>query len=147
MRIFTCELPCKNGIIFSFTFKRDNESCDLEIHLNLVNMHTNRDIKIVCKSQATHGNEISALNDESIRSVNVFLAKNSHASVPKFINNWETRYFILLFSNGTALKEHLMISDIGVKKFHHQRVLLGQMAFYEAAGIENEVENLPKIQL
>lgn len=144
IRLFTSELPCKDGIIFSYTFKRDNDRCDLEVHLNLINPNRNREMKIVCKSKQTDGNEISPLSQESVRSLNIFLANKGQMPIPERIHNWETRFYVLLFHENSPI-EHLIVSDIGVKKNHQGKVLLGQMAFYSAHGIINEIENLSKI--
>ncbi|KAL7035969.1 hypothetical protein ACKWTF_008645 [Chironomus riparius] len=144
-RIFTCELPCKEGLIFSFTTKKESPENDFEVHLNALNTATNRGLKIVCKKEAKHANDISSLKSEDVRSLNIFLANKGYPPTPELINSWETQYFLLKFNKSSS--ENIIVTDIGVKKIHRGKVLLGQIAFYSAIDFESDSIRVKNIDL
>lgn len=143
IRIFTCEMSCKDGIIFSYTFKKEHDQCDLEIHLNVLNNDTSRGLKIVCKKDERHVNDISSLNQQNVRAMNIFLANKGYVPIPEYINNWETRFFLLKFNKTSDI----IITDIGVKKIQRGKLLLGQLAFYSAIDFESDSIDVKKITL
>jgi len=145
IRIFTCELSCKDGLIFSFTTKKESPENELEVYLNVLNTATNRGLKIVCKKEPKHVNDISSLKSEDARSLNIFLANKGYASTPELINSWETQYFLLNFNKSSS--ENIIVTDIGVKKIHRGKVLLGQIAFYSAIDFEVDSIKVKEIDL
>ncbi|XP_070498685.1 cytosolic endo-beta-N-acetylglucosaminidase-like [Chironomus tepperi] len=134
IRIFTCELSCKDGLIFSCTTKKEPSENELEVHFNVLNTSTNRGLKIVCKKDEQHVNDISSLKSEDVRSLNIFLANKGYAPTPELINSWETQYFLLNFDKSSSAD--IIVTDIGVKKIHKGKVLLGQIALYSAIDFE-----------
>ncbi|CAG9805045.1 unnamed protein product [Chironomus riparius] len=144
-RIFTCELPCKDGLIFSFTFKKRVPLNDLEVHLNVLNTATNLGLKIVCKKQANLANEISSLKTEDVQILNAFLTNKGYTPNPEVINAWETQYFLLKFNKSSS--KNIIVTDIGVKKIHKRKVFLGQIAFYSAIDFESDSIRPIKIEL
>lgn len=137
IRIFTCEFPCKDNLIFSYSFKKEHAQNDLEVHLNLLNKRNSRDLKIACKREGNTGNDLTPLNQDAAQSVNIFLANKGLMPSPSFINDWETRFFLLKFNN--MLSKDIIITDIGVKKIFRGRVLLGQIAIYSAVDFDSNI--------
>lgn len=136
IKLFTSELATEGGIIFSYTFKREHQRNDLEIYMNVLNTNENRERQIVCtRATEENGNKIYPLHHDAVRSINIHLANNNHMAIPTTINNWVTRYYILKFPR------HTIISDIGVKKIHSGKVLLGQISLYSAKNFEHELMN------
>lgn len=128
IKIFTSEFSLENGVIFSYSFKREHSRNDVRVHLNIVNLSNNREIQIVCGNEE---DENGPLNYDAVRKVNIHLATNGHIAIPSMINDWETRFFLI------KAHRHAIITDIGVKKLHAGRVLLGQISFYSAKDFEN----------
>lgn len=145
IRIFTCELTCKDGLIISFTTKKESLENELEIHLNVLNTVKNRGLKIVCKKYEKHANDISSLRSEDVRSLNIFLANKGYTPTPELINSWETQYFLLNFDKSSS--DNIIVTDIGVKKIHKGKVLLGQIAFYSAIDFECDSAKVKIIDL
>lgn len=114
----------------------------MDCYLNLVN--ENRERQIVCtRSDEENGNKFHPVHPDVARSVNIHLANNGHMAVPTTINDWVTRFYILKFQ-----REDTIIADIGVKKIHSGRVLLGQMSFYSAKHFEHEImEEIQEIEV
>ncbi|KAL7035968.1 hypothetical protein ACKWTF_008644 [Chironomus riparius] len=144
-RIFTCELPCRDGLIFSFTFKKRVPLNDLEVHLNVLNTATNLGLKIVCKKEANLANEISSLKTEDVQILNAFLTNKGYTPNPEVINAWETQYFLLKFNKSSS--KNIIVTDIGVKKIHKRKVFLGQIAFYSAIDFKSDSIRPIKIEL
>lgn len=133
IRLFVCDLACDEDLIFSYTFKRNSDANDVQMVLNFQNVQTNVDTQLVFEgSNGTNPFAISCLNTENVRDVAVFLANNRQTFVPSQINGWETRYFF--FSRSTKVR----VTDIGVRKLRHGKVLLGFMAFYSAKGLNRQ---------
>lgn len=134
IKIFTSEFPTKDGIIFTYTFKREHQRNDMEVYLNLVNVTENTERQIVCsRAEAENGNKFHPLHEDVIRSINIHLANKNHMAIPSEINGWTTRFYILKF------EKDIFITDIGIKKFHSGSVLLGQMSVYSAKDFEHEI--------
>lgn len=127
IKIFTSEFSTDDGIIFSYTFKCEHHKNDLQVVLNITSKSNHRELQIICgNAEEESSNEIVPLNYDSVRDVNITLASSGHVAIPSTINGWKTRFYLLKFhSEG-------LITDIGVKKIHTGRVLLGQMSFYSA---------------
>lgn len=133
IKIFTSEFSTEHGIIFSYTFKKEHARNDLQVYLNIANVSSNREHQIICGNE---NDEIVPLNYESVRDVNIYLATSGHIAIPSIINDWETRFYLLKFNR------HAIITDIGVRKIHAGRILLGQMSFYSAKDFENEIDEV-----
>ena len=134
IKLFTSEFPTEGGLIFLFTFKGEHQRNDLDVYLNVANEEENRERQIVCtRAVEGNGNKIYPLSDTEVIPVNIYLANNGHTAVPSVINNWKTRFYILKFDKNNTIK------DIGVRKIHTGRVLLGQMSLYSAKNFEHEV--------
>lgn len=145
-RIYTCELPCQDDLIFSFTFKKRKPQNDVEIHLNLLNIVTNLGVTIVCKKLENNPNVIPSLNSEEARAVSNFLAYKEYSAPPLEITiGWKTQYFLLKFDKQSS--KNIIITDIGVKKIDKGTVLLGQIGFYPAAELESDSMNVKIIDL
>lgn len=143
IKIFTSEFSTEDGIIFSYTFKREHQRNDLDVYMNLVNVTENTERQIVCsRADAENGNKFYPLHQDIIRSINIHLANKGHMAIPTEINGWTTRFYILKF------EKDVIITDIGVKKIHSGRVLLGQMSFYSAKDLEHEImDEITKIKV
>lgn len=135
IRIYVCELPCADDIIFSYTFKRNSESNDLQVNLNVLDVKSTNEVQLVCAgANGTNPFVLSCLAEDDVRSIAVFLANNRQTFVPSKINGWETRYYILKFNKTTQV----LITDIGIKKKSRGKVLLGQMAFRSAKNLVHD---------
>lgn len=144
IRLFVSELSCDDDIIFSYTFKRLSNSNDVQMNLTVLDMTRSTDFQLVCDgSRGTNPFAIPYLADDHVRNIAVFLASNGHNFVPSNINGWETRYYLLKFEKSARA----MITDIGIKKSKRGKILLGQIAFYPAAGLKHDFDDIPLIQL
>lgn len=131
LKLFACEFPTDDGIIFSYTFKREHQRNELEVHMNITN--NQREHQIVCGKPETDGNVIVPLHHDAVQAVNIFLANKRQMAIPSMINEWETRYYILKFDKKTV------ISDIGVRKIHSGLVLLGQLSLFSAKDFDQDI--------
>lgn len=127
IKIFTSEFSTDEGIIFSYTFKCEHQRNDLQVALNITNSTNHRELQIVCgNAEEESSTKVVPLSYHAVRDVNIHLASSGHLAIPTAINGWNTRFYLLKFQNDS------LITDIGVKKIHTGRVLLGQMSFYSA---------------
>lgn len=138
IKIFTSEFPTDDGIIFSYTFKGEHHKNDLHVVMNVTSTSNHHELQIICgNSDEENSNEIVPLAYDAVRDVNIHLASSGHVAIPSTINGWKTRFYLLKFHND------VLITDIGVKKIHTGRVLLGQMSLYSAKHLK--IENVRKI--
>lgn len=143
IRLFICEFPCDDGIIFSYTFKRHSEANDVQVNLNIMDVKRNNELQLICDdSNGTNPSVLSCLSENDVRNIAVFLANKRHTFVPSKINGWETRYYLLRFDR----KTEAMVTDIGFKKSKRGKVLLGQMALYSAKHLEQDFNHVNVVQ-
>lgn len=136
IRLFVCELPCNDDIIFSYTFKRLTDANDVLMKLNVLDLTRNVDIQLTC--DGSKGTLSSCLEENDVRSIGSFLAHERHSFVPSMINGWETRYYLLKFKKSTKA----LITDIGIMKKRRDKVLLGQVAFYSAKNLQRSFDHV-----
>lgn len=139
IRLFVCELCCDDDIIFSYTFKRQNERNDLQVNLVVSDMYTNADREIICQ----RSNGSLCLSESDVLQVASHFFTNQLPFTPAKINGWETRYFLLKFRPSTKA----IITDIGVKKARMSKILLGQIAFYPAKNLGKDFHHISLVDL
>ncbi|CRK96295.1 CLUMA_CG009715, isoform A [Clunio marinus] len=129
IRMFVCEFPCDDDVIFAYTFKRSSGMNDVHVNLNISDIERNVDIQLVCGGKnSTNPFVMSCVSEEDVRTIAIFLANSRQVFIPSLINGWETRYFLLTFNSSTKA----LITDIGIKKLKRGRILIGHLAFYSA---------------
>lgn len=145
IRLFVCELDCDDDIILSYTFKRNSVENDVLLTLNLLDIKTSLDIQVVLEgSGGMNPFAISCLNEDDVRNIGPFIAKNHPPFIPSQINGWETRYYLLKFEKSKKVR----VTDIGVKKLRHGIVLLGSMALYSAKNFNHhDFTHINSVQL
>lgn len=144
IRLFVCELPCDDDIIFSYTFKRHSNANDLQANLTILDVSQSVDVQLVCDgSNGTNPFAIASLGENDVRNIAVFLSNKGHSFIPRAINGWETRYYLLKFDKSARA----LITDIGFRKLRRGRVLLGHMAFYSANHLNRDFEHINAVQL
>lgn len=144
IRIFVCELSCDDDIIFSYTFKCHSDRNDVQMNLTVLDVTRSVDVQLVCDgSNGTNPFSISNLAEHDMRNIASFLAHNRETFVPASINGWQTRYYLLKFDRSARA----LITDIGIKKLKRGKVLLGQVAFYSAAGLLHNFDHVNSVQL
>jgi mannosyl-glycoprotein endo-beta-N-acetylglucosaminidase len=144
IRLFVCELSCDDDVIFSYTFKRQSESNDVQVNLNVLDLRRSTDAQLVCDGDnGTNPFVVSCLSEDDVRRLAVYFADNRLSFVPSVINGWETRYYLLKFDKSVKA----LITDIGLKKSRHGKVLLGQMSFYSAKNLQQNFGHIGTVQL
>lgn len=122
IRLFVCELSCRHCIIFSYTFKRQNEENDLQVNLSILETDKKTEMEIVCNESTG----FKSLPERDVKNIATYFLSNQISFIPSIINGWETRYYILKFKASTKAK----ITDIGIKKKKNSKLLVGSLAFY-----------------
>lgn len=144
IRIFVCELPCDDDIIFSYTFKRQSSSNDIQMNLTVFDVVRSIDVQLVCDGPNGNPFATPCLEEHDVRSLATYLVNNKQTFVPSRINGWETRYYLLKFESPTKA----LISDVGIRKMKRGKVLLGQIAFYSAKHLNRQdFQHINPIQL
>lgn len=145
IRLFVSEIACDDDIIFSYTFKRQSETNDIQINLNMLDLKTSVDVQLVFEGpNGKNPFAISCLVEDDVKYIGGFLANNGQTFVPSNINQWETRYYLLKFEKTTKAR----ITDIGVRKMKRGNVLLGFMAFYSAKDlIKRDFSHINTVQM
>lgn len=138
IRLFVCELPCDDDIIFSYTFKRQNERNDFQVYLNILEAKRNVEIEVVC-------NDSSGLRllEMDVKKIATFFTENRVPFVPSKINGWETRYYLLKFEASAKA----LITDIGIRKKRNSKLLLGSVAFHSAKDLRMNFDHVRVVQL
>lgn len=143
IRIYVCELPCDDGIIFSYTFKRYSEANDVQVNLNVLDVKRSTEVQLVCSgSNGTNPFVLQSLAEDDVRNIALFLASTRQTFVPSKINGWETRYYLLKFDESSQV----LITDIGFKKKKRGKVLFGQIAFYAAKNLGQDFDHVNIVQ-
>lgn len=143
IRLFVCELPCDDDIVFSYTFKRHTHANDLQANLTVLDVSKSIDIQLVCDGNGTNPFAISSLAEDDVRNIAIFFSSNGQTFIPSNINGWETRYYLLKFERSARA----LITDIGFKKMRRGRVFLGHIAFYSANHLGRDFEHINAVQL
>lgn len=143
-RLFVCDLSCDEDIIFSYTFKCQSEGDeDLQVNLNIQNIHSGLEGQIICNGPYDNPFSISCLSDHEAKSIIIHLARNRYATVPVRINGWRTRYYLLKFDKGSKF----IITDIGVKKVGTRQMLLGALSLYSAKNLQENFSHIQQIAI
>ena len=144
IRLFVCELPCDDDVIFSYTFKRLTDANDVQMNLTVLDLKRSVDVQLVCDGPlGTNPFSIACLDEDDVRNIAIHLANNRQTFVASNINGWETRYYLLKFDKS----RRAVITDIGIKKMRRGKILLGQVAFYTANDMENDFYHINSVQL